>query len=104
MPEDTPLKVEVWPIERVIAYASNPRKRSAAAVDKLAASVPVALWPSASRRRQAPVQQFLRPHRSGGPVRLIAPFATTSEHGPTPQSCSTQSLRARPGQHRPRVE
>ena len=42
MPEDTPLKVEVWPIERVIACANNSRKR-AAAVDKLAASVGVAL-------------------------------------------------------------
>jgi hypothetical protein len=42
MPEDVPLKVEAWPIERVIACANNSRKR-AAAVDKLAASVGVAL-------------------------------------------------------------
>jgi len=39
MPDDVPLKVEAWPIERVIAYASNPRKRTPAAVDKLAASI-----------------------------------------------------------------
>jgi hypothetical protein len=43
MPDEAPLKVEAWPIEQVIAYASNPRKRTPAAVDKLAASVPVAL-------------------------------------------------------------
>ena len=38
MPEDAPLRVEAWPIEKVIACASNPRKRTTTAVDKLAAS------------------------------------------------------------------
>ena len=44
MPEDVPLKVEAWPIKRVIAYASNPRKRTAAAVDKLPASIKEFGW------------------------------------------------------------
>ena len=67
MPEDVPLKVAAWPIEKVIAYASNPRKRTAAAVDRLAASISVALCPSASRRRRRPVQHLPAPHRSVSP-------------------------------------
>jgi hypothetical protein len=68
MPEDAPLKVEAWPIEQVIAYAGNLRKRSAAAVDKAATSVATTPWRSALRRRRRLVQQLLRPCRSDGPV------------------------------------
>ena len=75
MQEDVPLKVEAWPIEKVIAYASNPRKRTPAAVDKLAASVPVALCASASRRRRGRVQHLRAPHRSVRPVRIAVLFA-----------------------------
>jgi hypothetical protein len=71
MPEDVPLKVEAWPIERVIAYASSPRKRSAVAVDGLAASISVALRRSALRRRPRPVQQLPAPHRSVSLVRRV---------------------------------
>jgi hypothetical protein len=44
MREDAPLKVEAWPIEKVIAYTSDPRKRTAAAGDKLTVSIKEFGW------------------------------------------------------------
>ena len=37
------------------------------------------------------LQELLAAYRSGGPVRLIASSATTSEHGRIPQSCRIKS-------------
>jgi hypothetical protein len=83
MPEDAQLKVEAWPIEKVIAYASNPRKRIPAAVDGQATSISFALCPSASRRRRRPVQQLPAPHRSDGPVRPRSEGASSVHAAPT---------------------
>jgi hypothetical protein len=33
------LTTELWPLDRLIPYANNPRKRSRSAVDKVAASI-----------------------------------------------------------------
>jgi hypothetical protein len=41
MPDDAPLKVEAWPIAKVVPYATNSRKRSTAA-HKAATSAVVA--------------------------------------------------------------
>jgi hypothetical protein len=69
MPEDAPLKVEAWPIEKVIAYARNPRTRNEGAIEKLAASISVAPGPSAARRRRGRAQHLPTPYRSAEPVR-----------------------------------
>ena len=70
MPEDVPLKVETSPIDRVIAYASDPRKRSATA-GRATTSVATTLWRSASRRRRGPVQHKLRLSRFARPVHVF---------------------------------
>ena len=49
MPEDAPLKVEAWPIEKVVAYANNPRKRTLAAVGFASATLPCAAPSSAAQ-------------------------------------------------------
>jgi hypothetical protein len=33
------LRVEVWPLERVVPYAENPRVISSAAIEKVASSI-----------------------------------------------------------------
>ena len=38
------MKIELWPIDKVIAYARNARKITAAAVDKVAASIQEFGW------------------------------------------------------------